>query len=149
MVNCSSTCAILYHLARNRYAQERLHRELDERIDETVATGQQVKNIPYLDACINEALRLHSTSALGLPRVVPEGGLTIRGQNFPAGTVLSVPSYTIHRDPTVWGEDVEAFRPERWLEGDASAMNRCFNPFSVGPRLVVVFLVLVNVETQC
>ncbi|KAF6764285.1 cytochrome P450 monooxygenase [Ephemerocybe angulata] len=133
----NSTCAILYHLARNRYAQERLHHELDEHLgaeDETVATGPQVKCLPYLDACINEALRLHSTSALGLPRVVPEGGLTVRGQFFPEGTVLSVPSYSIHRDPSVWGEDVEDFRPERWLEGDSSAMHRCFNPFSVGPR---------------
>ncbi|RXW15522.1 hypothetical protein EST38_g10327 [Candolleomyces aberdarensis] len=133
----NSTCAILYHLARNRYAQEKLHKELDEQLgaeDETVATGPQVKNLPYLDACINEALRIHSTSALGLPRTVPEGGLTVRGQYFPQGTVLSVPSYSIHRDTSVWGEDVEQFRPERWLEGDDSAMHKTFNPFSVGPR---------------
>jgi benzoate 4-monooxygenase len=116
-----------------------LHQELDEQLgaeDETVATGPQVKNLPYLDACINEALRIHSTSALGLPRSVPEGGLTIRGQFFPQGTVLSVPSYSIHRDTSIWGEDVEQFRPERWLEGDEAAMHKTFNPFSVGPRSV-------------
>ncbi|KAL0959891.1 hypothetical protein HGRIS_011559 [Hohenbuehelia grisea] len=93
--------------------------------------------IPYLDACINESLRLHSTSALGLPRVIPEGGLTVLGQHFPAGTVLSVPSYTIHRDPSVWGEDVDEFRPERWYEGDVGKMMRTFNPFSFGPRACV------------
>ncbi|TFK26575.1 cytochrome P450 monooxygenase [Coprinopsis marcescibilis] len=133
----NSTCAILYYLARHRDAQGKLHQELDEQLgveDETIATGQQVKNLPYLDACISEALRLHSTSALGLPRVTPEGGLTIRGQHFPEGTVLSVPSYSIHRDPSVWGEDVEDFRPERWFEQDASATQKTFNPFSVGPR---------------
>ena len=140
----SSTCAILYHLARNRYAQEKLHQELDDQLgaeDETVATGPQVKNLPYLDACINEALRIHSTSALGLPRTVPEGGLTIRGQYFPQGTVLSVPSYSIHRDTSIWGEDVEQFRPERWLEGDEAAMHKTFNPFSVGPRSVYCIIV--------
>lgn len=129
----------MYYLARNRYAQERLQRELDERFgadDETAATGQQIKDLPYLDACINEALRIHSTSALGLPRTVPEGGISIRGQFFPEGTILSVPSYSIHRDPSIWGEDVEEFRPERWFEGDSVAMNKCFNPFSVGPRFV-------------
>lgn len=134
----SSTCAILYYLARNRHAQAKLHEELDEQLgsdmDDPVAFGSQLKNVPYLDACINEGLRLHSTSAIGLPRVVPEGGLTVRGQFFPAGTVLSVPSFTIHRDPSVWGEDVEEFRPERWFERDQAAMNRAFNPFSVGPR---------------
>jgi len=136
----NSTCAIIYHLARNPHVQEKLHKELDEQLgteDEIAATGDQVKRLPYLEACINEGLRIHSTSALGLPRVVPEGGLTILGQYFPPGTVISVPSYTIHRDPTVWGEDVEAYRPERWFERDQAAMQKTFNPFSVGPRACV------------
>lgn len=79
-------------------------------------------------------MRIHSTSALGLPRVVPEGGLTILGQYFPPGTVLSVPSYTIHRDTTVWGEDTETYRPERWFERDPASIQKTFNPFSTGPR---------------
>ncbi|EAU89384.1 cytochrome P450 monooxygenase pc-bph [Coprinopsis cinerea okayama7 len=136
----NSTCAILYYLARNREAQDKLHQELDEQLGaetEPVITGLQVKQLPYLDACIYEGLRLHSTSALGLPRVVPEGGLTIRGQHFPEGTVLSVPSYTIHRDPDIWGEDFEDYRPERWLERDSTMMHKTFNPFSVGPRACV------------
>jgi benzoate 4-monooxygenase len=113
---------------------------LDEQLgseDETVATGNQVKNLPYLDACINEGLRLHSTSSIGLPRIVPEGGLTILGQFFPEGTIVSVPSYSIHRDPSVWGEDTEDYRPERWFERDQAAIQKTFNPFSTGPRYVV------------
>ncbi|KAJ7778576.1 cytochrome P450 monooxygenase [Mycena maculata] len=137
----NSTCAIIYYLAKNPEKQAKLQAELDEQLgteDETVATGDQVKRLPYLDACINEALRLHSTSALGLPRIVPEGGLVIADRTFSAGAVLSVPSFTIHRDPGVWGADVEAFRPERWFEEDRKdAMQRTFNPFSVGPRACV------------
>ncbi|TFK73345.1 cytochrome P450 monooxygenase [Pluteus cervinus] len=136
----NSTCAIIYHLAHNPHVQAKLHKELDEQLgteDLLVATSDQVKRLPFLDACINEALRIHSTSALGLPRVVPEGGLTVVGQFFPEGTVLSVPSYTIHRDPSVWGEDTEVYRPERWFEGDAAMMQKTFNPFSTGPRACV------------
>ncbi|KAF7325708.1 Cytochrome P450 monooxygenase [Mycena kentingensis (nom. inval.)] len=137
----NSTCAIIYYLASNPTVQEKLHKELDEQLgteDERVATGLQVKRLPYLDACIDEALRLHSTSALGLPRVVPDEGLTINNHYFAPGTVLSVPSYTIHRDPAVWGPDVEAYRPERWFEEDKKdAMAKTFNPFSVGPRACV------------
>ncbi|KAF7344377.1 Cytochrome P450 monooxygenase [Mycena sanguinolenta] len=136
----NSTCAIIYYLAKNPAAQAKLQQELDEQLgieDELVATAEQVKRLPYLDACINEALRLHSTSALGLPRVVPEGGLVIGEHPFPAGTVLSVPSYTIHRDPAVWGVDVEAFRPERWFEDGKEKREHTFNPFSVGPRACV------------
>ena len=138
----SSTCAILYYLAKNRRAQDKLHQELDEQLDsedEIVATGQQVKRLPYLDACINEGLRLHSTSALGLPRVVPQGGLTIVDQYFPEGTVLSVPSYTIHRDEKIWGDNVEEYRPERWFERNLADVQKTFNPFSLGPRLVHSF----------
>jgi hypothetical protein len=72
----SSTCAIIHHLAANPSTQATLQAELDEQLgteDELVANAEQVKRLPYLDACINEGLRIHSTSALGLPRVVPEG----------------------------------------------------------------------------
>jgi len=133
----NSTCAIIYYLARYHHIQKKLQKELDEQLgseDVTVATGDQVKRLPYLDACINEGLRMHSTSSLGLPRVVPEGGLTILGQFFPEGTVVSVPSYSIHRDTSVWGEDVEEYRPERWFERDPAAIQKTFNPFSTGPR---------------
>ncbi|KAJ7244039.1 cytochrome P450 monooxygenase [Mycena rebaudengoi] len=125
----NSTCAILYHLAANPAVQTKLQKELDEQLgteDERVATCDQVKRLPFLEACIREALCIHSTSGLGLPRIVPEGGLVIDDKgglggiekNRPAAqhhfrAVLSVPSYTIHRDPAVWDADVEAFRPER------------------------------------
>lgn len=138
----SSSCAITYHLAHNPTVQRKLHRELDEALgheDDPVSTFDQVKKLPYLEAVINEALRIHSTSAMGLARLVPEGGLTVAGKTFPEGTVLSVPSYTIHRDREVWGEDIEEFRPERWFEGDQTAIQNTFNPFSFGPRSVIAY----------
>lgn len=95
---------------------------------------ESVKKLKYLEACINESLRLHSTSSVGLPRLVPKGGMEVCGKFFKEGTVLSVPSYTIHRDPDVWGEDVEVYRPERWFERDPVAIQKTFNPFSFGPR---------------
>jgi benzoate 4-monooxygenase len=126
-------------LAANPRVQEKLQQELDDVLgseDEYVSTYEQVKRLPYLDAVINEALRVHSTSSIGLPRVAPEGGLTIQGIHFPQGAVLSVPSYTIHRDKQVWGEDADAFRPERWFERDNATLQKGFNPFSYGPRCI-------------
>lgn len=120
--------------------QAKLQKELDEALaheDDPVASFEQVKRLPYLEAVINETLRIHSTSGIGLPREVPEGGLTVMGKTFPPGTVLSVPTYTIHRDKRVWGEDVEAFRPERWFEQDQAEIQKTFNPFSFGPRACV------------
>jgi len=137
----SSSCAITYYLAANPDAQRKLQKELDEALqnedDDSATSFEVVKNLPYLNAVINEALRLHSTSGIGLPRIVPEGGVTIQGHFFKEGTVLSVPSYTIHRDREVWGDDVAIYRPERWFERDNDAIQRTFNPFSYGPRYVI------------
>ncbi|KAK0466873.1 cytochrome P450 monooxygenase [Desarmillaria tabescens] len=130
----TSTCAIIYYLARTPSVQEKLQKELDEHLDSDVATTDRVKNLTYLQAVINEGLRLHPAVSMGLPREAPEGGMTILGNYLPAGTVISVPIYTTHRDPTVFGDDVEEFRPERWFECDSASVSKAFAPFSVGPR---------------
>ncbi|KAI5449864.1 hypothetical protein NCC49_003980 [Naganishia albida] len=140
----NSSCAIIYYLSNNPRVMKKLQDELDKAAEEK-AHGEEVlhfdyedvKALPYLQACIDEALRLHSTSAIGLPRQVPEGGATILGEFFPGGTTVSVPAYTIHRDPTVWGEDSEAYRPERWFERDSKLLQSSFIPFSYGPRSCV------------
>ncbi|KAI9441682.1 cytochrome P450 monooxygenase pc-bph [Lactarius indigo] len=136
----NSSCAITYYLASNPEVQKKLQNELDEALrgeEDPVSPYDAVKNLPYLNAVIDEGLRLHSTSGIGLPRIVPEGGIKIGDHFFEQGTVLSVPSYTIHRDVEVWGNDASVFRPERWFERDSDAMQRAFNPFSYGPRACV------------
>lgn len=135
----STSCAITYYLAANPRCQEKLQLELDSALgneDDVASTFESTKRLTYLEAVINESIRLHSTSGIGLPRVAPQGGLEILGKTFPEGTVLSVPSYTIHRDTAVWGDDPDAFRPERWFEQDNDAIQKTFNPFSFGPRYV-------------
>ncbi|KAF5344797.1 hypothetical protein D9758_014423 [Tetrapyrgos nigripes] len=139
-----SIAAIVYYITRDLQVQRKLQEELDAHISDTGPVSYDlVKNLPYLHACINEGLRLFSTVPIGLPRSVPEGGMTFMGHFFPEGTILSVPSYTTHRDPTVWGGDpgdVEFYRPERWLEADKETlgmMNKAFIPFSVGPRACI------------
>jgi len=135
----NTSCAITYHLAHNPSVQTKLQKELDEALgqeDDPVSTFEQVKKLPYLQAVIDETLRIHSTSGVGLPRLVPEGGLVVCGKTFPEGTVLSVPTYTIHRDK-VWGEDADLYRPERWFERDQALLQTAYNPFSFGPRACV------------
>lgn len=136
----NSSCALLYHAARTPGVLAKLQAELDAAIpaDVPVPTFDMVRDLPYLQAVINETLRVHSTSGIGLPRQVPHdsAGLHLCGHFFPPGTVLSVPTYTVHRSREIWGDDADQFRPERW-EHITPRQKNAFNPFSYGPRACV------------
>ncbi|CZT12180.1 related to cytochrome P450 CYP4/CYP19/CYP26 subfamilies [Rhynchosporium agropyri] len=79
---------------------------------------KEVRNLPYLDACVQEGARIHPPFALPFERVVPEGGVTILGHFLPAGTVIGGSPYVVNRHKPFFGEDAEFWRPERWLERD-------------------------------
>jgi len=135
----NTSCAILYHCLKHPEAIQKLQTELDDALPDpdAVPTFSQVKNLPYMDAVIKEAMRIHNTSSLGLPRVIPPGpGITLLGHHFPQGTVLSVPAYTIHHSTEIWGPDAEEFRPERWATV-TEKQKAAFVPFSYGPRACV------------
>ncbi|KAL2847838.1 cytochrome P450 [Aspergillus pseudoustus] len=76
---------------------------------------QDIKDLPFLDACINEAARLHPPFCLPLERVVPPGGVTLAGRYFAEGTVVGMNPYVVNRHRGVFGEDADEWRPERWL----------------------------------
>ncbi|KAI0403420.1 cytochrome P450 [Xylaria palmicola] len=137
----NSSCALLYHAARTPGVLRKLQEELDAAIPDKavkVPDYESVRNLPYLEAVISETLRIHSTSGIGLPRQIPQdsSGIHLRGHYFPPGTVLSVPTYSIHHSKEIWGEDADEFRPERWAEATPRQRN-AFIPFSYGPRSCV------------
>ncbi|KAL3962438.1 hypothetical protein ACCO45_003961 [Purpureocillium lilacinum] len=136
----NSSCALMNYLGRNPRVMKKLQEELDAAIPEgvDVPTYDMVRDLKYLGFVIQETLRHHSTSGIGLPRQVPADspGVTILGHYFPPGTVLSVPTYTIHHSTEIWGPDAEEFRPERW-EAPTPRQKNAFIPFSHGPRACV------------
>ncbi|CAJ2505237.1 Uu.00g126310.m01.CDS01 [Anthostomella pinea] len=80
--------AILYYLLKNTSAYQRLRDEVDSTGKEL--TFAQAQNLPYLQAVIKEALRLHPATGLPLERVVPSGGATIAGVFFPKGCIVGI-----------------------------------------------------------
>ena len=47
-----------------------------------------------------------------------------------------IPIYAIHREPEIWGQDAEQFRPDRWLQGSLeqqALQTKAFMPFGDGP----------------
>ena len=136
----NTSCAFFFWATKTPGVTKKLRKELDEVLPEGgIPSFELVKDLPYLHRAIDEALRIHSTSSLGLPRVVPPGeGVEVCGEWFPQGTVLSVPSYTIHHDKAIWGANAMEFDPDRWLEGRLTERQKnSFIPFSYGPRACV------------
>ena len=136
----NTSCALLYWVLKTPGVVEKLQAELDVAMPQgsnPVPSFSQVRDLKYMQGVISETMRIHSTSSLGLPRVVPGGpGVEILGHHFPAGSVLSVPAYTIHHSKEIWGADADEFRPERW-ETITERQKNAFIPFSYGPRSCV------------
>ena len=74
--------------------------------------------MPYLQACMKEAMRMHPAVGMLLERLVPPEGAELGGLWLPGGTVVGANPWVVARDKAVYGDDVDHFRPERWIEAD-------------------------------
>jgi cytochrome P450 len=129
----------LYFLVRNPMVLGRLRAELEPVLgsQNTAARYEQVKDLPYLRACIDEAMRLRPPTSQGLPRITPPEGANIAGYHIAGDVTVSVPTYTLHRNPNLFS-DPEAYKPERWLdEVEGPRCRACVLPFSTGPRACI------------
>lgn len=110
-----------------------------------IVTWTESQDLPYLDACINEAFRIHPAPGLPFERVVPPEGVEISGNFIKGGTIVGCNAWVIHRRKDVFGDDVEVYRPERWLvdetkdrDQELARIRRMKNTqmqFGMGPRV--------------
>jgi hypothetical protein len=59
-----------------------------------------------------------SCDGVGLGECRSYRGAEICGQRFSGGTIVGINAWVIHRDQNVFGEDAEAWNPDRWLGPD-------------------------------
>jgi len=116
---------IVFHLLQNAYSLQKLYGELlSANLTRPYPRMGEIQNLPYLDACMWEAIRLHPAFALPFERVVPDGGITVLGHYLPAGTWIGGNAYVVNRHKKTFGADAEFWRPERWTEGDEKHKNK-------------------------
>lgn len=116
--------SIMYHLMRHPSARAALKAEVAAAGLGTPVPYADAARLPYLDAVVKEAMRLHPSVGMSLPREVPHGGHELAGAWFEGGTKVGVNAVVVQRDKGVFGEDASEFRPERWLEGRGREMER-------------------------
>ncbi|WPG97873.1 Hypothetical protein R9X50_00065500 [Acrodontium crateriforme] len=138
----ASLAAIFYHLHRNPNTLTTLRAEIEASFPntDTHITFKEAQGLPYLQAVIREALRMHPATGLCLERDVPKSGLELNGHFLPAGTIFGANSWVLHYSKAIFGEDADVFKPERWLETDVERlkeMNRAWMPFGLGSRTCI------------
>lgn len=139
-----------YYLAMNTEVQEKVLEEIDQSYNfENSKKDDLVPDLPYLTACIKEAIRL-SPSFHRLERKCmkdwtysdPEKGINV---TIPKGMSVIIPAWATNRNPQAF-KDPEKFQPERYYKNenetdgtatskeDHNLMQYSMNSFGHGPR---------------
>ncbi|KAI1654855.1 cytochrome P450 monooxygenase-like protein [Daldinia decipiens] len=138
----TAICSIIFYLTGDPRRHQKLVDEILSTFEsaEDIVYGPKLLECTYLRACIDEGMRLSPSLPSDLPREVLPGGLTIKGEYYPEGTIVGNVPWALTRNQEVYG-DPEVFRPERWILDESTGVTQeaiaqaksCFHPFLSGP----------------
>ena len=119
----------LFYIVTGAKTYHTLQVELDDALGDSKHCNAIFSNtislrLPYLQACIKESLRMIPPAFAPLPKLAPLEGDSINGNFIPGGTRVGICVYGIARDKSIFGDDADIFRPERWLEADEAHLPR-------------------------
>ncbi|KAJ2813944.1 hypothetical protein H4S07_000287 [Coemansia furcata] len=89
--------------------------------DQLITFDMAKEHLPYLEACIHESLRLCPVST-NLPRIIPKGGITLRGHHIPEGFSVVVSTAAANKNPDTW-VNPHLYDPSRFINNDANRRN--------------------------
>ncbi|TQN68123.1 putative sterigmatocystin biosynthesis P450 monooxygenase [Colletotrichum shisoi] len=136
-----TTAAVLTYLIWSVLQQEG---GLQKRLEEEVARlgddfdDRRLQTCSLLGAVIEETLRMYPAVPSSLPRIIPDGGITLGSYFIPGKTVVCSPAYTLQRDPDIFAEP-HKFDADRYLHpGKVSLEQRqAFIPLGAGARVCI------------
>ncbi|CAJ1355466.1 unnamed protein product, partial [Effrenium voratum] len=123
----------IFCISGHHGVEEAIQEELDRVVGDGALSYPQLSQLSYLQAVINEALRLFPSVPMGT-KICLEDDHFPDGTFVPADTVVVFGSYAMARDEALWGPDASHFRPERWLNRKAPPSSYEFAVFNAGPR---------------
>ncbi|KAG5924162.1 hypothetical protein E4U42_004728 [Claviceps africana] len=130
-----TTSAAFFYILSSPSVCTKLVEELDENrsVIRDAMDYHKITSLPYLNAVIKETLRISVPLPGCLPRVVPEGGITVGSFHLPAGTSVSLTHQVISFNEEIFPSS-KTFLPERWLGPEAVGLDKWNVAFSRGPR---------------
>ncbi|KAJ7126637.1 cytochrome P450 [Mycena filopes] len=133
---------LLWQLTRSPEVHIKLRAEVDDTMPDSRSIPDLgiLQELPYLNAFIQEGMRVHSVVPALLERIVPPGpDFQLREYAIPPGTVVGTQAWSVHKSDDVFPSP-ERFDPERWLdETSDGATTRLAHlmPFGLGTRICV------------
>jgi len=143
---------LIYELSKNKEYQSILQEEVDNFWKYQCGRDikyKDFKRLPFMTRCIMETLRLWPALANGTFRELDKDEYIIGNNSdnkvkLPKGTYIQIPNWFRHRNPELWGQDVNIFNPlrefldeELWDNTIINTYNPSterFSPFTYGPR---------------
>lgn len=126
----------LYFLLHNPDKLRKAQEEVDAILtDSSAPSYKQVREMKYIRMILSESLRLWPTAPAFSLRAKED---TLLAGRYPMAKneAVNVLIPMLHRDTDAWGDDVEAFRPERF-EDPSKIPDDAYKPFGNGQRACI------------
>lgn len=122
----------LYLLARHPEVLDRLRRELELLPRDRIPTAEDLQQLVYTKAVLNESMRYYPPAAVLMRRIAKDTELD--GYRLKQGRLAIFSIYNIHHHPDFWPQP-EQFDPERFMDNDSRRF--VFMPFGTGERICI------------
>jgi len=129
---------LILNLIRHPDAYARVQEEIDGVLEGGVMTVDHLNMLPYVKSCLLEALRLEPPAQMfAVTPLVEDGAPVVLGGRYEIHRGQSVLVFipALHRDPAVFSDDADEFKPERMSEEKVKKLPKnAFKPFGNTPR---------------
>lgn len=126
---------ICYELRKNQAALKCVQKEIDTMVgDKDTVTFDDLSNLPFLENCFTEALRLHPTDVRQFRKSTSDTVIPNTDVPLPPDVTVSVPTVALQTDPELFDNPLD-FYPDRWSVDRKTSIKNCsFMSFGAGPR---------------
>ncbi len=120
-------------LSQDPETERRLHVEVDAVLGEEPAKFEDLRQLPFTRAVIEETLRLYPPVPLQAREATGEAN--VGGRAVRKGDLVILNAWLLHRHQRLWDQP-DTFLPDRFMPGGSGIPSRyAYVPFSIGPRV--------------